>query len=534
MVKGINRRVTVDIINRIRGEGKINVFTKSLQKMGNIFNKVSNSIASSANKQGVAMERIYDKNGELMRISMRLGLTLKETKMAMDRLGYSISRTGQVMDSVGTSVRNFERDVGRTAAQMRPFRMELLSVMFAGMAMQRAVTGLMRKSTEWTGVWEILSTALGLLFLPIALDLLDWALAFLDWVETLDPETKKLFGIFAVGAGILGTLAMVFGQVGLALMGLGQLFPGIVSNIKATGGVLKGLSLSFKSLPKIIMGFGKSILGVFAGLSAPILIIIAIITAAIIGIFLAWKENFWNIREVVGVFVEGIKNLFGGLIDILMGIWDIFMGFITGDSQRVLEGIKRIFSGFFTKIIPGLFKVIVGAIGALFIGLVKIVWNIVKVLLSPFMWLADKLVGHSIIPDMVNAIIDWFLWLPKKIIQGFKNLANLIKNALMDIIPDWMIDIFKKGISIGSSVFGAAKGLLGSFQTGGIVPQTGPYMLHKGETVVPTGQGTTNNLGTTNNIVVNANVSRDYDVRRLADKLNRYLVQDYNRLSNRK
>ena len=30
-------------------------------------------------------------------------------------------------------------------------------------------------------------------------------------------------------------------------------------------------------------------------------------------------------------------------------------------------------------------------------------------------------------------------------------------------------------------------GLLGSFQTGGTVPQTGPYLLHRNETVTPAG-----------------------------------------------
>ncbi|MFW6377135.1 MAG: phage tail protein [bacterium] len=533
MAKGINRRVTVDIINRIKGEEKIDALTMGFKRMGNTFNNVSRSIVKSALRQEESMKALGKRKRILTQTSQRLGLTVQEVSMAMRRLGYSFDKTGDMIDAAGRRVRNFQKDIGRTAAQMRPFRMELLSVMFAGMALQRAISGLMRKSMEWTGVWEILSTALGLLFLPTALKLLDWALVFLDWVSQQDESTKNLLGVFVLLAGGLGTLAMIFGQVGLALMGLGQLFPGLVSNIKATGGVIKWLGKSILTLPKTLISVGKSIITFFAGLSAPILAIVAIILAAIIGIYVGWKENLLNMRKVLGDLWDGVKDIFGGIFQFIKGILQVLVGIFTLNFEMIKKGIANIFLGL-GKFLIGLWKTVVNAIIAVIFGLVIFGKKVVDMIFDFFRWLYDKLVGHSIIPDMVNEIIDWFLKLPKKIMQGFKNLASKIKDTLMDIIPDWMIDIFKKGISIGSGLFDAARGILGSFQTGGVVPQTGPYVLHKGETVVPTEQGNTNNIGATNNIVINANVSRDYDVRKMADKLNRYLVQDYNRLSNRK
>jgi phage-related minor tail protein len=43
-----------------------------------------------------------------------------------------------------------------------------------------------------------------------------------------------------------------------------------------------------------------------------------------------------------------------------------------------------------------------------------------------FTWLYNELVGHSIIPDLINGIVDWFKSLPDKISQGLSNLWSAI------------------------------------------------------------------------------------------------------------
>jgi hypothetical protein len=58
------------------------------------------------------------------------------------------------------------------------------------------------------------------------------------------------------------------------------------------------------------------------------------------------------------------------------------------------------------------------------------------------------------------------------------------------------------------------------------MPYTGLAMLHKGETITPAGQ-TINNSP----ITINATVSSDYDVRRLADQLSKYWTNDMERQS---
>jgi len=61
------------------------------------------------------------------------------------------------------------------------------------------------------------------------------------------------------------------------------------------------------------------------------------------------------------------------------------------------------------------------------------------------------------------------------------------------------------------------QGILPSRQFGGGIPETGPYLLHRGETVVPANQTANSTVNITNHIY--ATINNDMDVRTLAQKL---------------
>ena len=113
------------------------------------------------------------------------------------------------------------------------FRMEMLSVMFFGLGMQRFFGGLIRPATEMVGVWDVLSTALGILFLPFAFELLDWAMKFLGWVQNMDPNTQKMINTFVKWGIILGTLLFVIGSFVLGIGGIISAFGPLISIILA-------------------------------------------------------------------------------------------------------------------------------------------------------------------------------------------------------------------------------------------------------------------------------------------------------------
>ncbi|KKL26531.1 hypothetical protein LCGC14_2394380 [marine sediment metagenome] len=59
--------------------------------------------------------------------------------------------------------------------------------------------------------------------MPLAEELLNWAIAFLDWVQELSPAQKKWIGIITLTVVALGGLLMVVGQVALGLAGIAWL-----------------------------------------------------------------------------------------------------------------------------------------------------------------------------------------------------------------------------------------------------------------------------------------------------------------------
>jgi len=113
----------------------------------------------------------------------------------------------------------------------RNFRMEMLGVMFFGMAITGAFTGLLAPALKLSGVFELISTVLGLFFLPFALALLDVILPLADSMLNMSDETKVLIGWIAMAAAGFGLFMMVGGQLVLGLGGLVGAFLALVGPI---------------------------------------------------------------------------------------------------------------------------------------------------------------------------------------------------------------------------------------------------------------------------------------------------------------
>ena len=326
-------------------------------------------------------------------------------KMPVDQMNKLNGRM-KVMQSRGGNLALTFRNLTHGA---RGFRMEMLGIMFFGMALTRIFSRLVGTSLDWMGTFEIMGAALGILFLPLAEFLTDIALKFLDWVSNLTEKQKKWLGILVLIIGIVG---LVIGLIGTLALGIG-------------------------SLILVFGGFGAVI----------------------------------AMMSLIGIVIVGLGLIVSGVVKLIQG---------------KLEGIGLVIMG-------------IGVILLLFIG-----W-----------W--------ALIPIAVGAAVFFVIKHWGKVKTWFSNFWG------------WIKDIFKKILSAGKKAFGFLNpfnliggNVLGSFQSGGIVPQTGPYLLHRGETVVPTNQ-TNANISPTINI--SANISSDYDVRRLAEELKRYWVSDFERVS---
>jgi len=206
----------------------------------------------------------------------------------------------------------------------RGFRMEMLGVMFFGMAMQRVLFGLLKTSKEWTGVNEILSTALGVLFLPIAEKLLEWALKFLNWVDQLSEKEKKTIGWFVLVGGAVGTLLFLIGtlSLGIGSMILAFNFSKVATIVGSLGQVGASATAAATKVATLKSILGKTIL-------------------VAVGISIAWAgftyikkgiDEGSLLKEIIGVLLMGIGlGTAGGALGLtLLGVSSGVIGFTLG------------------------------------------------------------------------------------------------------------------------------------------------------------------------------------------------------------
>lgn len=120
-----------------------------------------------------------------------------------------------------------------------------------------------------------------------------------------------------------------------------------------------------------------------------------------------------TVQFITGV-VQIISGLVGGLINLIVGLF-------TGDFSKALDSVKLIWDGI-VNVFWGGYDLTIGAIVAFVEGIVD--W-FVK------MW--DILVGHSIVPDTINAIVDWFVSLPGKVLGVVGDFVNGIVDKFANL-----------------------------------------------------------------------------------------------------
>jgi phage-related protein len=385
----------------------------------------------------------------------KTGTAFKTIQTSMQNLQNGMTKTTSVVNGFNKTGEQTQNTITKLTPTIKRFKMEWLGVMFAGMALTRIFGGMIRQQMQLWGLSQGFSAMIQVVMIPIMEMLSDVLWPIIDFFMNLPEPIQKAIGIFILLATIFGIILFVGGQIALAVQSIGMVFSSVFG------------------------GLGAVVSGGLAAL-APFLLIIGVIIILIVGIYLAWKENFMNIRNNIQNFIEGFKRWFQGIVDIVKGILKVIKGIFTGDFNLIKEGIMQIFKGLWEWLTGG-FKAAFNMIVIIIKGAIKIILNVIEVVINSIIWL-------------INAIG----WVAGKVGKLFGGSGKSAWN-----IPE-----------------------IPSFATGGVMPHTGLAYVHKGETITPANQ--TNNSP---NIVINANVSRDYDVRRLADEIKKYLTTDYERVT---
>lgn len=381
-------------------------------------------------------------------------------------------RVGESLKTVNNVGVRFAGKMRMMTSGLRGFRMEMLGVMFFGMAMSRMFSQMFQPISEVFGIFELWRVMLQVLFLPIMAMLMPFLISFMEFFMNLPEPVQTVLGVMALLGMIFGKILFVVGTLAL---GIGSLFQTstIVGLIKFWG---------------LIKGF-------FAWLLTAAAATIAAVVLTVVGMVVAWKENFNQMKEWVDVMVEGVKNIFGGLVEFFSGLWETISSAMTGDWEGMIEGLKKMWDG--TKqFFLGVIGFLVGLLLSIGTGALRALKTVIKAILPEFA------------EDWVNIGIGFI----RKAIEGIKGMASEFIEALLALFPD-------KLRSTVSSFFGFKN--VGDFI---MRPGQQPIQTDPNDTLVgfkgdsPFGGGPTVNI--TNNITV----SDKEEFERILDENNSKLV----------
>ena len=274
--------------------------------------------------------------------------------------------------------------------------------------------------------------------------------------KTLIGAFNKIFGVFGVQAESLGD---IFAMMYPFFKGIGKVLGYIVgvpfaAAFWALGKAIGLLLVPFEILANlvsaaadIIAGFGKTIYGLltldFNLMGEGVKQIFGGVYDAIVGTFapiVNWIGGVFSglydmVVQSVGPVFDWLKWAFGGIYDFLAPIVGAIGTVISTVLGAAFSTVSFIFKGIASVISTVLSPIgyVLKGIGSMFMGLVDIVSNTIGGIVDWFSWLWKTLVGGSIVPDMITGIIKWFLKLPAKIFSALMTIPSMIGNMFSNI-----------------------------------------------------------------------------------------------------
>lgn len=271
----------------------------------------------------------------------------------------------------------------------------------------------------------------------------DQSSAIDDFTKQIQDETKKMYGMFnfldpikkawgKAWAWVKTTFGPILAYIGQFLSHLFDGIPNPAAKLDFSGWIagLKSLFNGFlgffhdmwsaigpplKELGKVFIDtWNKAVkelgpqLAQFKDLWGPLqklwqeLVPVLKVLGAIFGgtLLLAIMILVRVLAGALGPVLRFIIDIIAAVIQVFRGLIEFIVGVFTGNWSLAWKGVVDIFEG------VGL------AIWSLIKNAALLIWGVVKGLVEAivdfFIWMYDELVGHSIIPDLVNSIVDWF------------------------------------------------------------------------------------------------------------------------------
>lgn len=182
--------------------------------------------------------------------------------------------------------------------------------------------------------------------------------------------------------------------------------------------------------------------------------IIGLLWNGILAPFISWLvativPSIAPIIETIGTMImnlfKDIMKIIGGITDVLSGLIDFIVGVFTLDWERAWEGIKSIFGGIM-NIIAGIATAIWDAIVGVFKNAINVIKGVVEVGFNAIKAIIEGVMNiiKGIIEGVVNAIagiINGIFGAIEFLVNGVISAVNFIIKAINKLsfdVPDWV------------------------------------------------------------------------------------------------
>lgn len=252
------------------------------------------------------------------------------------------------------------------------------------------------------------------------------------WLAALFPKLST--ALTGVGTAIAGISAPVWGGIAAAIVAVGSAVYFLIENWDEMTQVVKNffkenIAPKLEEIGKHFDKIKEALGPLWDNVLAPLFKGIADFVKSIdwnsflggIGKLFEWLGGIITafvggalagLINAIASILEGVVQVASGIISTVRGLFDIIIGIFTLDGEKISEGWSRIWSGV-VDVVKGAYDATIGA-----------VVNLVKGIIDWFTEMWDVLVGHSIVPDTINAIVKWFTSLPSKIFGSIEKFAT--------------------------------------------------------------------------------------------------------------
>ncbi len=311
-----------------------------------------------------------------------------------------------------------------------------------------------------------LAISFGEVLLPKIKKLVSWLQGVVDKLNKMTPKTRGLISIIALLVASIGPLLIVIGSL------IGMVGSAIV-NFKKLHGFIKGFPAVITKLSGVFSNAGAAI----SGISAPVLIAVAAIGVLVAAFVHLWKTNnefrnkitaIWDsIAEKVKTFAEAVKERLGSLgidfteiVEVLQNVWSAFCNFLApifeGTFQLIADALSVVLD-----VILGLLDIFIG----IFNGNWEQAWNGVKTIfisirdfiISPTLWnsiktgvvKAIKNIGMALFTvwnNIKNGITNTINGIKESIINGFRSAVEYVHDLIFQA-RSWGSDMIQNIIN---------------------------------------------------------------------------------------